>query len=125
MLMWIGVLFVVIQAVDGIRDGHVTGVQTCALPILTVIGIGGNLIINVAQPALSVHHGLHGPAAVTEANAGSAIVGIFGPLAVGGAVSLGWGWKPAILVTAVLGLIAFFLIYPLPTAGSLDGRGAA
>src|SRR5690625_7792348 len=22
------------QAVDGIRDGHVTGVQTCALPIL-------------------------------------------------------------------------------------------
>ncbi len=92
---------------------------------VTVIGIGGNLIINVAQPALSVHHGLHGPAAVTEANAGSAIVGIFGPLAVGGAVSLGWGWKPAILVTAVLGLIAFFLIYPLPTAGSLDGRGAA
>src|SRR5437870_10475581 len=24
------------QAEDGIRDGHVTGVQTCALPILTV-----------------------------------------------------------------------------------------
>src|SRR5439155_14087406 len=23
------------QAEDGIRDGHVTGVQTCALPILT------------------------------------------------------------------------------------------
>src|SRR5690625_1394322 len=25
------------QAEDGIRDGHVTGVQTCALPILTLI----------------------------------------------------------------------------------------
>src|SRR5439155_4758220 len=24
------------QAEDGIRDGHVTGVQTCALPILTL-----------------------------------------------------------------------------------------
>src|SRR5207253_8345089 len=24
------------QAEDGIRDGHVTGVQTCALPILSV-----------------------------------------------------------------------------------------
>src|SRR5439155_18102943 len=24
-----------LQAEDGIRDGHVTGVQTCALPILT------------------------------------------------------------------------------------------
>src|SRR6266702_5756592 len=27
------------QAEDGIRDGHVTGVQTCALPISRVIGI--------------------------------------------------------------------------------------
>src|SRR5690606_39430813 len=27
------------QAEDGIRDFHVTGVQTCALPILTVDGI--------------------------------------------------------------------------------------
>src|SRR5207253_8369782 len=25
------------QAEDGIRDGHVTGVQTCALPILLVL----------------------------------------------------------------------------------------
>src|SRR5690625_6308691 len=25
-----------LQAEDGIRDGHVTGVQTCALPILAV-----------------------------------------------------------------------------------------
>src|SRR5207253_3609700 len=29
------------QAEDGIRDGHVTGVQTCALPILTIIGGNG------------------------------------------------------------------------------------
>src|SRR5690625_6289650 len=27
--------FVFLQAQDGIRDGHVTGVQTCALPIST------------------------------------------------------------------------------------------
>src|SRR5690625_7815270 len=26
------------QAEDGIRDGHVTGVQTCALPIWTIAG---------------------------------------------------------------------------------------
>src|SRR5690625_6951055 len=32
--MWIIVLFFFFQAEDGIRDGHVTGVQTCALPIL-------------------------------------------------------------------------------------------
>src|SRR4051794_41819113 len=29
--MWLGVFF--FQAEDGIRDGRVTGVQTCALPI--------------------------------------------------------------------------------------------
>src|SRR5207253_6482258 len=31
------------QAEDGIRDGHVTGVQTCALPILPV-GLAGKSI---------------------------------------------------------------------------------
>src|SRR6266508_3595390 len=32
-------LFFFFQAEDGIRDGHVTGVQTCALPILDAVGI--------------------------------------------------------------------------------------
>src|SRR5207253_7915059 len=31
-----GVCFFFFQAEDGIRDGHVTGVQTCALPISRV-----------------------------------------------------------------------------------------
>src|SRR5690625_7325029 len=31
--MFCFVLFFFFQAEDGIRDGHVTGVQTCALPI--------------------------------------------------------------------------------------------
>src|SRR5690625_6112764 len=30
--------FFFFQAEDGIRDGHVTGVQTCALPIYVIIG---------------------------------------------------------------------------------------
>ena len=33
------------QAEDGIRDGHVTGVQTCALPILKEDGIGNLYIL--------------------------------------------------------------------------------
>src|SRR6266487_5165339 len=32
-IMWICVHFFFFQAEDGIRDGRVTGVQTCALPI--------------------------------------------------------------------------------------------
>src|SRR5439155_13656100 len=31
------VVFFFFQAEDGIRDGHVTGVQTCALPILGLL----------------------------------------------------------------------------------------
>src|SRR5690625_7358344 len=37
----IGFDFFFFQAEDGIRDGHVTGVQTCALPISTFVGGGG------------------------------------------------------------------------------------
>src|SRR5439155_12458443 len=32
-IKWAVVIFFFFQAEDGIRDGHVTGVQTCALPI--------------------------------------------------------------------------------------------
>src|SRR5207253_4748915 len=37
------VFFFFFQAEDGIRDGHVTGVQTCALPILVEVSSGGRL----------------------------------------------------------------------------------
>src|SRR5690606_40409621 len=36
--------FFFFQAEDGIRDFHVTGVQTCALPILIERNIGGRII---------------------------------------------------------------------------------
>src|SRR6266581_8468689 len=35
------VFFFFFQAEDGIRDGRVTGVQTCALPIWNLAGPGG------------------------------------------------------------------------------------
>src|SRR5690625_6662037 len=44
------------QAEDGIRDGHVTGVQTCALPIFTGIGSGlGTVLGGVGGPAVTVY----------------------------------------------------------------------
>src|SRR5690606_39595515 len=44
------------QAEDGIRDFHVTGVQTCALPILAA-GVSRNAISQVQQPSSSVAAG--------------------------------------------------------------------
>src|SRR5439155_17944697 len=37
-LSYVVLFFFFFQAEDGIRDGHVTGVQTCALPICWVAG---------------------------------------------------------------------------------------
>src|SRR3989338_3130020 len=37
-------LYFVLQEEDGIRDGTVTGVQTCALPILILGGVGTDAI---------------------------------------------------------------------------------
>src|SRR5690625_5447750 len=39
-----GTTYFFFQAEDGIRDGHVTGVQTCALPILCGSGVKENLL---------------------------------------------------------------------------------
>src|SRR5437660_2269916 len=46
------VCFFFFQAEDGIRDGHVTGVQTCALPI-SEVAVG---MPSVIDAALLVHH---------------------------------------------------------------------
>src|SRR5690606_39865744 len=41
------------QAEDGIRDFHVTGVQTCALPILLVVG---SLVLSLRRRTKAVAH---------------------------------------------------------------------
>src|SRR5690625_7983615 len=52
-------LFFFVQAEDGIRDGHVTGVQTCALPISTFHLPRGDLRRRLAYPSpgAGVHRG--------------------------------------------------------------------
>src|SRR5439155_9471752 len=55
--------FFFFQAEDGIRDGHVTGVQTCALPISTAQTIAGTLdwVVGVGENSTSQNsfHKLH------------------------------------------------------------------
>src|SRR6266702_6975685 len=43
------IVFFFFQAEDGIRDGHVTGVQTCALPISQFLPIGHYTIVAEAK----------------------------------------------------------------------------
>src|SRR5437870_12557275 len=48
------IVFFFFQAEDGIRDGHVTGVQTCALPILNIGRSEEITVLECAQLILAV-----------------------------------------------------------------------
>lgn len=92
------------------------------LPAVLVTSIGGGLVISAIQPALTVHHGSAGAAAVTEGNAIGATVGILAPLALGASVGLGWGWRPAVALVMLLAIGTGLLLVPLRSSGAL-GRG--
>ncbi|GEA89819.1 hypothetical protein CCE01nite_37680 [Cellulomonas cellasea] len=89
------------------------------LPAATVVATGGALFIAAAQPALTVHHGAAGPAAVSEGHGTGALVGLVGPLALGASVAAGWGWRPAVAVTVVLAAATALLVARLPGEGAL------
>ena len=77
-----------------------------------VASIGGSLAISAAQPALAVHHGPRSASAVSEANGAGALFGLVAPLTVGATVAAGWGWRPAVAVTALLAVLACVLVTP-------------
>jgi fucose permease len=66
-----------------------------------IAGAFGSLLVTGSSAILSDHHGPAGPAAITETNAVAAGTGLLAPAAVGGAVALGWGWRPAVLALLV------------------------
>ncbi|HWS57589.1 MAG TPA: MFS transporter, partial [Actinotalea sp.] len=90
-----------------------------------VAAVGGNLVLSAATPALVQHHGLAGPAAVTEANAIGATVGLLAPLAVGLTVALGWGWRPAVALVLLLGAGSAVLVARLGAEPALDRAAPA
>lgn len=91
---------------------------------MVVVALGGNVAISAAQAGLVLHHGRTASAAVTEANGVGSGVGLLGPLAVGACVAAGWGWRPAVAVTAVLALATAVAVRLLRTEGALGRPGA-
>ncbi|MFC4616964.1 MFS transporter [Cellulomonas algicola] len=84
-----------------------------------VLAIGGNLAISSAQPGLAQHHGPAASAAVTEANGVGSGVGLIGPLAVGACVAAGFGWRPAVAVTAALAVVTAVLVSRQRVGGAM------
>ncbi len=74
-----------------------------------IAGASGSGLLTTASAALSDHHGTRGPAAITEANAVSACVGLLAPLAVGACVALGYGWRIALLIPIPVIAMLFLL----------------
>ncbi len=98
----------------------VTGHSLAAtLTGVLVLAVGGNVAVSATQAGLAMHHGAAASAALTEANGVGALVGLIGPLAVGASVAAGWGWRPAVAVTAVLALTTAALVRRLPAQGTL------
>jgi fucose permease len=89
------------------------------LSACVVAAIGGNLAVAATQTTLLGHHGLAGPAAVTEGNAYATAVGLLAPLVLGASVGAGLGWRPALALTIVAATTATLLIAREPATGSL------
>lgn len=106
----------IVAGVAVLVAGHSLAVT---LPAVTVVAIGGSLAISALQPALAVHHGGAGAAALTEANGVGALLGLVAPLALGLSVSLGAGWRPAVAVTALFAIAVAIAVSRLPATGAL------
>ena len=89
------------------------------LPATLLISVGGSLTVTAATPALSVHHGRAGPAAVTEANGMGAAFGLLAPLVLGLFVRVGLGWRPAVAIAGGLAIGAALLLLRMPAEPAL------
>ena len=99
-------------AVTGFVAGSLlpAGQLVVTLSSMVVAGFGGALLINASTAVLNDHHGEFGTAAVSEANAVAATVGLLSPLAVGLVTAIGWTWRPALAFTIPLAGLAAVLV---------------
>ncbi|MFJ8576957.1 MFS transporter [Micromonospora sp. NPDC093277] len=81
------------------------------LAAVAVIATFGMMVISGVNVVLTAHHGPTAPAALTEANAACAGMGILAPLVIGTAVDAGHGWRPAMAVE--VGLITLVALAAL------------
>ncbi|MFC4148379.1 MFS transporter [Micromonospora mangrovi] len=78
---------------------------------VAVIATFGMMVISGVSVVLTDRHGPAAPAAVTEANAACAGMGILAPLVIGGSVDAGLGWRPVMAVE--VGLITLVALAAL------------
>ncbi|MET7803797.1 MFS transporter [Micromonospora chersina] len=78
---------------------------------VAVIATFGMMVISGINVVLTAHHGPGAPAALSEANAACAGMGILAPLVIGATVDAGLGWRPVMAVE--VGLITLVALAAL------------
>ncbi|WBB65013.1 MFS transporter [Micromonospora sp. WMMD812] len=81
------------------------------LAAVAVIATFGMMVISGVSVVLTTRHGAAAPAALTEANAACAGMGILAPLVIGASVDAGLGWRPVMAVE--VGLITLVALAAL------------
>lgn len=95
---------------------------------VAVIATFGMMVISGVSVVLTAHHGPAAPAALTEANAACAGMGILAPLVIGATVDAGLGWRPVMAVEVglitLVALAAVTFRVRLPKAASTPAAAA-
>src|SRR5690606_39931740 len=102
---------------DGIRDFHVTGVQTCALPILAVLVAGAALVLDHATVLAALRRLEVPPATANALGAGLGAVLLGGVWSLSGAELPFLGPAGALAAGAALGLVTVLLADRLRPVG--------
>ncbi|SCF36866.1 Fucose permease [Micromonospora viridifaciens] len=99
------------------------------LAAVAVIATFGMMVISGVSVLLTAHHGPAAPAALTEANAAGAGMGILAPLVIGATVNAGLGWRPVMAVEVglitLVALAALTFRVRLPKAVPCDNSSSA
>ncbi|MEU2612733.1 MFS transporter [Micromonospora sp. NPDC007271] len=99
------------------------------LAVVAVIATFGMMVISGVSVVLTAHHGPAAPAALTEANAACAGMGILAPLVIGATVDAGHGWRPVMAVEVglitLVALAALTFRVRLPKAAPCDNSSSA
>lgn len=78
-------------------------------------GAGGALLVMVMPGLISDHHGPHRAEAFAAVNGAPGVSGVAFSLLVGGALTLGWSWRPPyLLLTTVFTIALIVVALPVP-----------
>jgi predicted MFS family arabinose efflux permease len=120
-LTWGGLVLISASAAGMFTAHHLA----LTLAFATLASFGGSLLVNGVVSALTEHHGAAGPAAISEANAAAAAVGLVAPLIVGFAYGTGLGWRVGlVLVVVPTALLAVFANVRVPEPDARSGTDA-